>query len=53
MKTSISNRTVSTMYRKGAKAEERIEKYENINIMICPADKFVAKRIVRVRGRII
>jgi hypothetical protein len=41
------------MYRKGAKAEERIEKYENINIMICPADKFVAKRIVRVRGRII
>lgn len=40
------------MYKKGARAAESIEKYENINIIICPAERLVAKRIVRVRGRI-
>ena len=29
-----------------------MEKYENINIIIWPAERLVAKRIVRVKGRI-
>lgn len=45
-------RTLRTTYRMGASAEDNIEKYENINIIICPAEIFVAKRIVRVNGRI-
>ena len=50
--TSIKSKTVNTTYKNGAKAEESIEKYENINIMMCPADRLVANRIVRVKGRI-
>jgi hypothetical protein len=41
------------MYRKGARAAESIEKYENMNIIMWPAERLVPKRIVRVRGRII
>ena len=43
---------VKTRYKNGANTEDNIEKYENINIMICPAEIFVANRIVRVKGRI-
>lgn len=52
MKTSIIKRTLKTTYKIGASAEDNIEKYENMNIIICPAEIFVAKRIVRVNGRI-
>ena len=52
MKTSITSKIVSTTYKYGARVEESMEKYENINIMMWPADKLVAKRIVKVRGRI-
>jgi hypothetical protein len=52
IKTSINKSTVKTIYKKGAKADDNIEKYENINIIIWPADKLVAKRIVKVNGRI-
>lgn len=53
MNTSIIRSTVNTIYKKGANAEESIEKYENINIIICPAEILVANRIVNVNGRII
>ena len=47
----MASRTNRTTYRTGERGEERVTKKENMNIMMCPAERLVAKRIVRVSGR--
>ena len=47
----MASRTNRTTYRTGEREEERVTKKENMNIIMCPAERLVAKRIVRVRGR--
>ena len=48
----MASKTNRTTYRTGEREEERVTKKENMNIIICPAERLVAKRIVRVSGRI-
>jgi hypothetical protein len=53
MNSSSKNKTTRTKKREKERATEEIEKKENMYIIICPDERLVLKRTIRVKGRII
>lgn len=53
MNNSNRNRALSTKNSIKVKVNEEIEKNENIYIIMCPDERLVLSRTIRVNGRII